>query len=254
SGIHVVLNKTLLPDGRGILIPETEDGRVLFMLPWLGKTLVGTTDDPAELSDKPEASQSEIDYIIKHINEWLDEPVSHSDISATFSGLRPLVADPDEASTSGLTRDHVVLQDKGLFSLTGGKWTTWRRMAEDCMDIVVKAKGLSAGPCKTQTLRLPGANGDTAAAESALKDLPDDIADYLWQAYGDRAPQVLAAGSSERLVSGAPYIDAELAWAMGYEGACKAEDVLYRRLRVGMLDQQAMQQIEVRLQQLVNAA
>lgn len=254
SGIHVVLNKTLLPEGRGILIPETDDGRVLFMLPWLGKTLVGTTDDPAELSDQPQASQPEVDYIIKHINEWLDEPVSHSDISATFSGLRPLVSDPDESSTSGLTRDHVVLQDKGLFSLTGGKWTTWRRMAEDCMDIVVKTKGLNARACQTQELRLPGANGDKTAAEAALKDLPEDIADYLWQAYGDRAHLVLAEGSPERLVSDAPYIEAELAWAMRYEGACKAEDVLYRRLRVGMLDEQAKDQIGARLQQLVNAA
>lgn len=150
--------------------------------------------------------------------------------------------------------DHVVLQDKGLFSLTGGKWTTWRRMAEDCMDIVVKTKGLNARACQTQELRLPGANGDTAAAEAALKDLPEDIADYLWQAYGDRAHLVLAEGSPERLVSEAPYVEAELVWAMRYEGACKADDVLYRRLRVGMLDQQAADQIGARLQQLVNAA
>jgi glycerol-3-phosphate dehydrogenase len=254
SGIHLVLNKTLLPDGRGILIPETNDGRVLFMLPWLGKTLVGTTDDPAQLDDNPAASQSEVDYIIKHVNEWLDEPVSHSDISATFSGLRPLVSDPDESSTSGLTRDHVVLQDKGLFSLTGGKWTTWRKMAEDCMDTVVKVAGLTAGPCQTYDLRLPGANGDKSATEAALSKLPDDIAEYLWQAYGDRAHLVLKAGSSDRLVEGAPYIEAELIWAIKFEGACKSEDVLYRRLRVGMLDQEVTRKIESRVQELVKAA
>lgn len=248
SGIHVLLNKNLLPDGRGILIPETDDGRVLFMLPWLGRTLVGTTDDPAELSDTPTASQTEIDYIIKHVNEWLEDKVSHDDISATFSGLRPLVSDPEEANTSGLTRDHVVLQDKGLFSLTGGKWTTWRKMAEDCMDTVIRTRDLKAGPCATYDLRLPGANGDPTQAREALQDLPRDIAQHLWQAYGDRAHLVLAEGSSERLVEGEPYVEAELSWALKYEGACQPEDVLYRRLRVGMLNTRATEQIAQRLE------
>lgn len=254
SGIHILLNKELLPDGRGILIPETDDGRVLFMLPWLGKTLVGTTDDPAKLSDTPTASQGEIDYIVKHINEWLDEPISHSDISATFSGLRPLVSDPDEASTSKLTREHLILNDKGLFSLTGGKWTTWRKMAEDCMDEVIKVTGLKAAPCSTYDLRLPGANGDGAAARQALKGLPEDIAKYLWQAYGDRAHLVLKQGSTERLVANAPYIQAELNWAVHFEGACKPEDVLNRRLRVGMLDEAAARLIRDQLDVVLQAA
>ena len=254
SGIHLLIDQNLLPEGRGILIPETDDGRVLFMLPWLGKTLVGTTDDAAELQDNPTASDREIDYIIKHMNEWLDIPISRDNISATFSGLRPLVSDPDEQSTSGLSRDHVILNDKGMISLTGGKWTTWRRMAEDCMDQVVADAGLKAGPCRTHNARLPGANGDETAARQALAELPKDVADYLWQAYGDRAHLVLRQGSSERLVEGSPYIRAELNWALNFEGACKPDDVLKRRLRVGMLDEQAAGRIRDRLIPLLHAA
>ncbi|MFG1496894.1 FAD-dependent oxidoreductase [Saccharospirillum sp. HFRX-1] len=243
SGIHLLIDRELLPDGRGILIPETEDGRVLFLLPWLGKTLVGTTDDPAELSDQPEASQQEIDYLLRHLNGLLSDTISESDISATFSGLRPLVSDPHAAGTSGLSRDHVIVTEQGLTSLTGGKWTTWRRMAEDCMDVVVKENGLKAGPCRTQSLQLAGANGDRAATEQALKELPADIADHLWQAYGDRAAAVLAQGSAQRLLDDAPYVDAELSWALDYEGACRAEDVLNRRLRIGMLNQRQAEAI-----------
>lgn len=243
SGIHLLLDRELLPDGRGILIPQTDDGRVLFLLPWLGKTLVGTTDDPAELSDTPEASQAEIDYLLRHINGWLNETLSEADISATFSGLRPLVSNPHSGGTAGLSRDHVIVTENGLTSLTGGKWTTWRRMAEDCMDVVIKENRLSAGPCRTQALLLAGANGDRAATEQALKNLPADIADHLWQAYGDRAAAVLQQGSAQRLLDDAPYIEAELSWALNYEGACRAEDVLNRRLRVGMLNQRQAEAI-----------
>lgn len=255
SGIHVSFNKDLLPEGRGILVPETEDGRVLFILPWLGKTLVGTTDDKAPITDDPKATQDEIDYILRHVNEWLDEPLTHDDISATFSGLRPLVSSPDEDSSAGLSRDHVILNEKGLFSLTGGKWTTWRRMAEDCVDQVVKAHPeLKAGDCGTHELRLPGADGDRSKTDAALQELPEDVAAHLWEAYGDRAHLVLAQGSSERLVDGAPYVRAELDWAVHHEGACKPDDILYRRLRVGMLDASVAEAIRSEVESLLAAA
>ncbi|MBS3803914.1 MAG: FAD-dependent oxidoreductase [Oleiphilaceae bacterium] len=254
SGIHISFNKNLLPDGRGILVPETDDGRVLFILPWLGKTLVGTTDDPANLSDTPTATDDDIDYIIKHVNEWLAEPLSRDDISATFSGLRPLVSNPSESSTGGLSRDHVIINEKGMVTLTGGKWTTWRNMAEDCVNEVVKSNPeLKAGACNTYEIRLPGANGDKAAAEAALKGLPEDVATYLWQAYGDRAHLVLKQGSSDRLVDNQPYIKAELDWAIKFEGACKVDDVVYRRLRVGMLDEAATQSIRAQVASVLEA-
>jgi len=238
SGIHIAFNKELLPEGRGILVPETDDGRVLFILPWLGKTIVGTTDEPAELSDDPVATDREIDYLVTEVNDWLDESLSRDDISATYSGLRPLVKQPGAESTSQLSRDHVILNENGLMTLTGGKWTTWRRMAEDLMDKLVEANpNLKAGDCGTHDLRLPGADGDKKDAEAALEDLPKDIGAHLWEAYGDRAHLVLEQGTSERLVDDLPYIQAELNWAVQYEGACHIDDILYRRMRVGMLDE-----------------
>ncbi|TCS43921.1 glycerol-3-phosphate dehydrogenase/oxidase [Reinekea marinisedimentorum] len=238
SGVHLVIERDLLPEGRGILIPETEDGRVLFMLPWLGSTLIGTTDDEARLTDNPKASDAEIDYILRTVNSWLTKPVQRTEVTAAWSGLRPLVSDPEAQSTASVTRDHVVLNDNGLISLTGGKWTTWRKMAEDCMDKVIEAHSLKAGPCNTLDLRLVGARGDRQQAMQAIRHLPESIREHLWQCYGDRAAQVLSFGSAEPLVEGAPYIEAELGYLFDQEGACTAEDILTRRWRVAMLNEQ----------------
>jgi glycerol-3-phosphate dehydrogenase len=250
SGVHLLINRNLLPEGRGILIPETEDGRVLFMLPWLGKTLVGTTDDPAELTEDPTVSNEEIEYILRTCNSWLDRPILREEVSSSWSGLRPLVADPEAQSTASLTRDHVVLDDHGLTSLTGGKWTTWRKMAEDCVDHVLKVNGIKASPCDTHDIHLVGARGDTQAAKHAMAHLPEDIQTHLWQAYGDRVPQVLACGSEARIVADEPYIEAELQWIIHFEGACTVDDVLNRRLRVGMLDDAVAEQMRHRIEQL----
>ena len=244
SGIHILIERDLLPEGRGILIPETEDGRVLFMLPWLGKTLVGTTDDPAELSDEPNVSEDEIQYVLRTANSWLKSDIKREEVTASWSGLRPLVSDPDAESTSKLSRDHVVLNDNGLISLTGGKWTTWRKMAEDCVDEALKTHNIQAKKCDTHDLRLAGARGDTQGAKHALAHLPDFQADYLWRTYGDRAPAVLTYGDEKPLIEGEPYTDAELRWVICFEGACTVDDVLRRRLRVGMLDEKVADQLK----------
>ncbi len=250
SGVHLLVERNLLPEGRGILIPETEDGRVLFMLPWLGKTLVGTTDDPAELSDNPSVSEQEIEYILETCNGWLEKPIDRSEVTASWSGLRPLVSDPDAQSTASLTRDHVVLDDNGMISLTGGKWTTWRKMAEDCVDEVVKTRHLNAAKCDTYDLKLVGARGNKTEAEQALADLPSDIRQHLWETFGDRAGQIVS-GSTERLLEGQPFIEAEIDWIIDQEGAVTTDDVLNRRLRIGMLDEKVAEQlrplIEVKL-------
>ena len=251
SGVHVLIDRDMLPEGRGILVPETPDGRVLFILPWLGKTLLGTTDDPAELSDEPEVSEAEINYVLETANAWLDKPIERSEVTSVWSGLRPLVADPDAQSTASITRDHVVLEDSGMISLTGGKWTTWRRMAEDCVDHALKVNNIKANACDTYNLHLIGAQGDTLAAKHAIAHLPEDIQTHLWQAYGDRAAQVLTVGSEERLVEGQPYIRAEIHWALNFEGAVNAEDVLNRRLRVAMLDERVAELIRLEIEQLL---
>lgn len=249
SGVHLVIERNLLPDNRGILIPKTEDGRVLFMLPFLGKTLIGTTDDEARLTETPEVSEAEIEYILRTCNSWLDEPINRNEVAASWSGLRPLVSDPTAQSTAALTRDHVVLDDNGLISLTGGKWTTWRKMAEDCVDHVLTVNEIDADPCATHDIHLAGARGDTQASKHAIAHLPEDIQKHLWQAYGDRASAVIAQGSAQRLIEDEPYIEAELDWIIQHEGACTADDVLNRRLRLGMLNEDKANRIRALIEQ-----
>ena len=164
------------------------------------------------------------------------------------------MADTDSETTSQLSREHVVINNKGLISLTGGKWTTWRRMGQDCIDFVLKNSTLTAKPCGTPGMFLAGAQGDAGAARAALAHLPADIQAHLWQAYGDRADQVLACGSAERLVAGEVYIEAELQWIVQQEGACTVEDVLNRRLRVGMLDERVAAQMAPRVAELLAQA
>lgn len=253
SGAHLVIKRNLLPEGRGILIPKTDDGRVLFLLPWLGHTLVGTTDDPAELRDHPIPTEQEIDYILQTANSWLKRPILRDEVSAHWTGLRPLVADPEAQSTAAVTRDHVVVDDHGLVSLTGGKWTTWRRMAEDCVDHVLERHHIHARPCQTYDLHLVGARGDTNAAKHAIAHLPDDIQQHLWQCYGDRAGQVLACGSEHRLLKGEPFIEAEVHWIFDFEGAQTVDDVLNRRLRVGMLNVKTANHLRDKIVQLMAA-
>lgn len=251
SGVHVLIDRVMLPEGRGILVPETPDGRVLFILPWLGKTLLGTTDDPAELSLEPGVSEAEINYVLETANAWLEKPIERSEVTSVWSGLRPLVSDPDAQSTASITRDHVVLDDNGLISLTGGKWTTWRRMAEDCVDHALKVNSIDAKACDTYNIKLVGAKADAKIAKQALMHLPEDIQAHLWQAYGDRAPDVIALGHVDRLVEGQPYIRAEIDWALNYEGAISADDVLNRRLRVAMLDDRVAELIRPEIEKVL---
>lgn len=251
-GAHILIKQTLFPQGHGLLIPKTKDGRVLFMLPWQGQTLIGTTDTECALSDDPSASPEDIQYLLETASEWLKHRLLPSDVTAAWAGLRPLVSDPKSESTAGLTRDHVIVQDHGLTTLTGGKWTTWRQMAEDCVDTLVETRGLKANPCTTQTMRLVGARGDTVAVRHALASLPKAIGEHLWHCYGDRALEVLKQGNHEPIIEGLPFIHAELFYLIRYEGACTADDLLKRRWRIGMVDEQAAQALRPFIEQALN--
>ncbi|NOY14192.1 MAG: FAD-dependent oxidoreductase, partial [Deltaproteobacteria bacterium] len=132
SGIHIVLDKRFAPPDTGLMIPQTEDGRVLFVLPWEGHALVGTTDEPAEITEHPQPLESEINYLLRHVARYFNLQVERSDIKAVWSGLRPLVSDPEAVDTAHLARDHVIEESPGgLLTIAGGKWTTYRKMAED---------------------------------------------------------------------------------------------------------------------------
>ncbi|MDX2494517.1 MAG: FAD-dependent oxidoreductase, partial [Desulfuromusa sp.] len=156
TGIHIILDKRFAPPDTGLMIPETEDGRVLFVLPWEGHALVGTTDEPAEVTEHPQPLEAEIDYLLRHVTRYFNLQVSKADVKAVWSGLRPLVSDPKAADTAKLARDHVIEDsDAGLLTIAGGKWTTYRKMALDTVDHALKLFHLAAPKPTCQTEQLP---------------------------------------------------------------------------------------------------
>jgi glycerol-3-phosphate dehydrogenase len=259
SGIHIVLDARFSPPGTGLLIPETEDGRVLFLLPWQGATLVGTTDRPAAIEPHPRAAEDDIEYVLRHVNQTFAAPIARSDVRSAWSGLRPLVTDPAASDTAGASRDHVVhVASSGLVTIAGGKWTTYRRMAIDAVDAAVAAAGLQAGPSATEDLRLAGAERFDASGAGALQErgFEADVARHLHLAYGDRAGTVAALaeeGYGARLATGHPYLEAEVVHAARAEFAATSVDVLARRLRLGMLDAAATRAATDRVSELLAA-
>jgi glycerol-3-phosphate dehydrogenase len=247
SGTHLVLDDRFSPPDTGLLIPKTEDGRVLFILPWEGKTLVGTTDEPTRISEQPKPTEEEIDYLVHYICKYFDLQFSRSDIKSAWSGLRPLVSDPGKADTAKLSRDHVLEESpSGLLTIAGGKWTTYRKMAGDTVDYAVKKFNLrQENGCRTDSIPLNGgadfhADGGVQLAEAYGMD--PVIAEHLNKAYGDQARSVVEVGGEgfgDTLVDGHPYLEAEVLWAVRHEMACRAMDVLARRTPLALLDKAA---------------
>jgi glycerol-3-phosphate dehydrogenase len=157
-GSHLIFDAGVLGRDDGFLIPKTDDGRVIFALPWKGGTLVGTTEIPVTAVDpNPQATQDEIEYLIEHLNRYLERPVTRADVRASYAGLRPLIR-AGSASTAGLSREHLVEVDaNGLISVLGGKWTTYRRMAKDAIDTAARVAELPRVASHTDQLPLASA-------------------------------------------------------------------------------------------------
>lgn len=260
SGTHIVLPGDLLPGEDGMLIPRTDDGRVLFMLPWHGHTLAGTTDDPAEVEADPSAPERDIDYLLDHLGRYLERPLERADVLSSWTGFRPLLRPSSATSTAAITRDHYIGSSaSGMITVTGGKWTTYRLMAQDAVDQAVAAGSLApGGPCRTEDLLLQGAEGFDPAGAPALAHefgLHAAVAAHLHGAYGAEAPAVarLAASSGlgARLHPDHPYLEAEVVHARLNEFAVTAADVLERRLRLGFLDRAAAAACEARVRELL---
>ena len=166
QGIHLVVDKEFLPDDTAIMIPRTDDGRVLFAVPWHDKIVLGTTDTAVDsLSAEPIPQQEEIEFILKHIGRYLSKDPQLSDVKSMFAGLRPLVKDKGK-KTAAISRDHLIsIGDSGLITITGGKWTTYRKMAEDVVDIAMKNYNLPDKPCVTKELKLYGHDKPVDSAE-----------------------------------------------------------------------------------------
>jgi len=247
SGVHIVLDRTFAPADAGIMIPKTEDGRVLFVLPWQGHCLAGTTDEPASGDAEPVATEKEIEYLLRHLNRYLSRRVERSDVKAAWSGLRPLVARDSAERTARLARDHLVTASpSGLITVAGGKWTTYRRMAIDAVDVAVELSSLGErAPCRTDTLTLVGGDGFDIDARLCLpegKELAPESRYHLLRSYGTKAGDVLElcrGELAEPLVPGHPYLKGEVLYAVRNEMAHSVADVLARRLPLALLDEAA---------------
>ena len=212
-GTHVVLDRSFLPGEAGMLIPRTRDGRVLFCIPWHGMTLVGTTDvEQRSPNMNPQPDEDEIDFILETASDYLTRPVTRGDVRAAFSGLRPLLIGSEGAagSTANASREHAVICEFGnMITVAGGKWTTYRRMAEDALLEATRRHLVEPRLCVTKTLPVVGDGAfDPEAIEAAALAGPEGDAGVV--AYARHCRDVL--------------------------GAVTAEDVLFRRLRIGQLD------------------
>jgi glycerol-3-phosphate dehydrogenase len=237
QGIHLVFDRTFLPGDSAIMVPHTSDGRVMFAIPWHDHTLVGTTDTPIEHATlEPRPFEHEIDFILETASRYLHKVPTRADVLSVFVGIRPLVKSGDSKLTSALSRDHTIHIDaSGLLTTTGGKWTTYRHMAEDTVTQAAELARLPERECVTRTLNIHGYH-QNAERFGALEIYGADawaIQDLM------RSDSTLSA----KLHPALPYTGAEVVWAVRTEMARTIEDVLARRLRALFLNASAAVQI-----------
>lgn len=231
QGIHLVVDNEFLPGKTAIMIPRTDDGRVLFAVPWHGKLVLGTTDTPMKhIQSEPVPLQEEIDFVLQQIGRYLSKDPQVSDIRSMFAGLRPLVKGKT-GKTAALSRDHrISLSGSGLVSITGGKWTTYRRMAEDVVDYAIRKARLDAGPCRTQTLMLSACVQDPAA-ENGFPRYYHYSADEILQQFNKGDKTVF-----DKIHPDSPVTRGQLQVALRNEMCMTVEDFLSRRTRQLLLD------------------
>jgi glycerol-3-phosphate dehydrogenase len=233
QGIHLVFHSSFLSAESAIMVPHTSDGRVMFAIPWHGHTLVGTTDTPiATPTLEPRPLEEEIEFILETASQYLVTAPTRSDVLSVFVGIRPLVKSGDGKLTAALSRDHTIHFDaSGLLTATGGKWTTYRSMAEHAVDQAADFAGLAERPCVTRTLNVHGfhSNAERFGTLSVYGSDALGIQDLV------RATPSLATRLHARL----PYRGAEVVWAARHEMARTVEDVLARRTRALFLNARA---------------
>ncbi|MGD0403210.1 MAG: FAD-dependent oxidoreductase [Candidatus Acidiferrales bacterium] len=240
KGVHLILPLETLGSTEAMLIPKTEDGRVLFAIPWLGSLLVGTTDDEIDTPDNLHVEAEEVQYLVRHLNRYLAEPVSAAQIESAMVGVRPLVSSGESRSTKEIARTHEVELDpkSGLISIMGGKWTTYRAMAQDTVDAVQKYLGISISQCQTLRHPLSGSEGYSADYWKELAKL-DGVTElsarHLAGQFGTRASEVMDLAREQPelaapLAEGLAPTRAEAAFVIRDEMAMSIEDVLSRRI------------------------
>ncbi|WP_418263746.1 glycerol-3-phosphate dehydrogenase/oxidase [Flavobacterium faecale] len=238
QGIHLVLDQSFLPGNDAVMIPKTNDGRVLFLVPWHNKVVVGTTDTLLDShSLEPKALDKEVDFIIATVNNYLTKKVTKADVLSIFAGLRPLAAPKDKSEkTKEISRSHKIIVSKSeLITITGGKWTTYRRMAQDTINKTIAIGKLKNVACKTKNVIIHGA--------IASNDKSQHL--YIYGSDQERIQNLIANKPElgETLHFRLPYTKAEVIWAIRYEMARTVEDVLARRVRALFLDARATLEI-----------
>lgn len=233
QGVHLVVSKEFFQGDMALMIPKTADGRVLFALPWHGAVVIGTTDTPVhEINDEPVALEAEIDFIIHHFNAYNTINITRADIKSVFAGLRPLVKTLNKGSTALASRDHTILvSSSNLITITGGKWTTYRKMAKDAVNNAAFVAKLPTVKCATRKLRLHGYD------EHILYGSELSV-------YGSDAVHIRKMISDdpslgEQIHPSHHYCKAELIWAVTHEMAMTVEDILARRSRMLFVDARA---------------
>jgi glycerol-3-phosphate dehydrogenase len=233
QGIHLVFERSFLPGDSAIMVPHTSDGRVMFAIPWHNHTLVGTTDTPISAAVlEPVAMDQEIDFILDTASSYLAKRPSRADVLSVFAGIRPLVRSQDIGNTAALSRDHTIhIDHTGLLTICGGKWTTYRRMAEDCVNQAATLAQLPDSPCMTHHLKVHGYH--PAAKEFGHLSV-----------YGSDAPAVQTLMRADPALAlplnpALPNTGAEVVWAVRNEMALTVEDVLARRTRALFLNAKA---------------
>ena len=236
QGVHLVVDRSFLGGDDAIMIPRTSDGRVMFAVPWHNRVILGTTDIPVkEAVLEPRALDEEVDFILETAGRYLARKPERADVMSVFAGLRPLAAPKKEAEakkTKEISRSHkLIVSSSGLVTITGGKWTTYRKMSEDAVDMAIKTGGLPFRECRTRHLKIHGFMNDP------------DRNDWL-HIYGSDREEIVKlrdtiAGNEQKLHQGFDFTIAEVVWAVRREMARTVEDVLARRVRALYLDARA---------------
>ena len=245
QGIHLVFDRSFLPSSSAIMVPHTSDGRVMFAIPWHNHTLVGTTDTPIrEATLDPAPFEKEVEFILNTAAQYLHKPPTRDDVLSVFVGIRPLVKAGNGGNTAALSRDHTIqIDESGLLNITGGKWTTYRHMAEDCVNHAAMLGKLPEKDCVTKHLNIHGFHSQPSKfGHLAI--------------YGSDAPAIRALIHSnpvlaQRLHPELPYVAGEVVWAAREEMAETLEDVLARRIRALFLNSKAAIEAAPRVAELM---
>lgn len=233
QGVHIMVDKDFLPGNKALMIPKTTDGRILFALPWHDKVMIGTTDTlVGHVTDEPRAKEREIEFILENAGEYLTKKPTRSDVKSVFAGLRPLVQNGDTEDTATISREHLLMvSSSGLITIAGGKWTTYRKMAEDVVDQASEVADLKDRECRTKTLKIHGWTRDINS---------NDPLHY----YGSDKPEIVELIKenpewAKPLHRRLPYLKAEVIWTMRNEMTMTVEDFNARRTRALLLDAKA---------------